>query len=192
MKDRIQAIIDNEQMSASRFAEVIGVQRSSVSHIISGRNNPSLDFVQKIINSFPNINTNWLLTGKGNMYINDAKEKIIEKSSMKENTLFDDLDQPKIENGNNKINSEIEETTKKVNDKEKESETVTPQQISDNNKAQEDKQELKKTQIREESAPPISDTNGKAEVIDLRKTDPEKIIVFYSNKTFTLYSPSGE
>lgn len=54
-------------MSASQFADLIGVQRSSISHVLSGRNKPSLDFITKIIATFPEINTDWLLTGNGNM-----------------------------------------------------------------------------------------------------------------------------
>ena len=51
-------------LSASAFADEIGVQRSSVSHILSGRNKPSLDFVIKVLNRFPNVSSDWLLLGK--------------------------------------------------------------------------------------------------------------------------------
>lgn len=78
MQDRIKQILINEQLSSSKFADRIGVQRSSVSHILSGRNNPSMDFIQKILSSFPNINADWLLTGKGKMY-----------SSITQPTIFD-------------------------------------------------------------------------------------------------------
>lgn len=47
---------------------MIGVQRSSISHILSGRNRPSLDFVQKILKVFPDIRSEWLVMGKGPMY----------------------------------------------------------------------------------------------------------------------------
>ena len=67
MKDRIQAIMSYEKMTPSRFAEEIGVQRSAMSHILSGRNNPSLDLYSKIVDSFPHINSEWLLNGKGDM-----------------------------------------------------------------------------------------------------------------------------
>lgn len=73
MKDRIQKIIDSDKLTASKFAEMIGVQKSSVSHIISGRNKPSLDFVQKVLSAFPAINSDWLLFGAGNMYKADSK-----------------------------------------------------------------------------------------------------------------------
>jgi len=68
MKDRINKIIKHERISPSRFADDIGVQRSSVSHILSGRNNASLDVVQKILHAYPALNADWLLFGKGEMY----------------------------------------------------------------------------------------------------------------------------
>ncbi|PKQ67015.1 helix-turn-helix transcriptional regulator [Labilibaculum manganireducens] len=68
MKNRIVQLINSEGLTSSKFADTIGVQRSSISHILSGRNNPSLDFVQKILTSFPSIDPNWLISGMGNMY----------------------------------------------------------------------------------------------------------------------------
>lgn len=62
---RLQKVIDYYGESASSFAEKIGVQRSSISHILSGRNKPSLDFVLKVLSSFPEVELYWLLNGKG-------------------------------------------------------------------------------------------------------------------------------
>ncbi|WP_034045448.1 helix-turn-helix domain-containing protein [Wocania ichthyoenteri] len=62
---RLQKVIDYYGESASSFAEKIGVQRSSISHILSGRNKPSLDFVLKVLYSFPEVELYWLLNGKG-------------------------------------------------------------------------------------------------------------------------------
>ena len=62
---RLQKVIDYYGESASSFAEKIGVQRSSISHILSGRNKPSLDFVLKILDAFPEVELYWLLNGKG-------------------------------------------------------------------------------------------------------------------------------
>ena len=69
--ERLKIIIDNEGLSASKFSKKIGVQRSSVSHILSGRNKPSLDFILKIKNSIENIDLEWLLSDK----IEDNYEK---------------------------------------------------------------------------------------------------------------------
>ncbi len=63
--ERLQKLIDFYGLSASAFAERIGVQRSSISHILSGRNKPSLDFVLKVIQQFPDVELYWLLNGKG-------------------------------------------------------------------------------------------------------------------------------
>ncbi|MCT4629138.1 helix-turn-helix transcriptional regulator [Winogradskyella sp.] len=62
---RLQKILDFYDETASSFAEKIGVQRSSISHILSGRNKPSLDFVMKILHSYPDVELYWLLKGKG-------------------------------------------------------------------------------------------------------------------------------
>ncbi|WP_339916529.1 helix-turn-helix transcriptional regulator [Yeosuana marina] len=72
---RLQLVIDYYGESASSFAEKIGVQRSSISHILSGRNKPSLEFVLKILSSFPEVELYWLLNGKGNF---PAAEKSIQ------------------------------------------------------------------------------------------------------------------
>ena len=62
---RLKKILDYYGLSASAFAEVITVQRSSISHILSGRNKPSLDFITKVLNAFPEIDLLWLLSGTG-------------------------------------------------------------------------------------------------------------------------------
>lgn len=68
MQNRLQKILDSEQLTPAKFAEILGVQRSAISHIITGRNNPSFDLISKIIHKFPALNSDWLITGKGNMY----------------------------------------------------------------------------------------------------------------------------
>ena len=70
MTERIFAILKYLQLSPSQFAEEIGVQRSSISHLISGRNKPSLEFIQKVLGRFPEINMQWLLNGEGEMLKN--------------------------------------------------------------------------------------------------------------------------
>ncbi|WP_299228067.1 helix-turn-helix transcriptional regulator [uncultured Psychroserpens sp.] len=62
---RLQKVMDYYGESASSFAEKIGVQRSSISHILSGRNKPSLDFVLKVLSSFPEVDLYWLMNGRG-------------------------------------------------------------------------------------------------------------------------------
>jgi transcriptional regulator with XRE-family HTH domain len=62
---RIKKVMDFHQLSASLFADKIGVQRSSISHILSGRNKPSLDFILKITSEFNDVDIHWLLHGNG-------------------------------------------------------------------------------------------------------------------------------
>ena len=68
MKDRILAFLQNENKSYAQFAEEIGVQPSGISHILSGRNNPSLDFVTKMLHRYSSLSSEWLLFGQGPMY----------------------------------------------------------------------------------------------------------------------------
>ena len=65
MRDRIKEIIEREHMGQSQFADYIGVNRPTLSHILAGRNNPSMEVVMKIHQRFPRINLLWLLDGVG-------------------------------------------------------------------------------------------------------------------------------
>ncbi len=76
MKHRIEYLIGELKMTNAKFAEEIGVPKSIISHILTGRNKPSLEFITKILNRFTNINSDWLLFGKGNIFSTDkANEK---------------------------------------------------------------------------------------------------------------------
>lgn len=77
MRERILKFLNKEGISPAIFADEIGVQRSSVSHILSGRNNPSYDFIFKILDRFKNLNAEWLITGVGEMYKKQEKNIII-------------------------------------------------------------------------------------------------------------------
>ncbi|GAB5418826.1 MAG: helix-turn-helix transcriptional regulator [Crocinitomicaceae bacterium] len=64
IQDRIRTIMKSGNHSASEFADKIGVKRSNLSHVLSGRNKPSLDFLEKVINAYPKVNASWLITGE--------------------------------------------------------------------------------------------------------------------------------
>ncbi|MFP4557437.1 MAG: helix-turn-helix domain-containing protein [Bacteroidales bacterium] len=68
MEKRLQQLIEREGVHPSKFAELIGVQRSSISHILSGRNKPSFDMISNILKKIPRVNPDWLLLGNGSMY----------------------------------------------------------------------------------------------------------------------------
>ena len=63
---RLEIILNYYSLSASSFADKVGVQRSSLSHLLSGRNKPSLDLILKIVQNFPEVDLYWILNGKGN------------------------------------------------------------------------------------------------------------------------------
>jgi len=77
MKDRIKQIIDHEQLTPSSFADKLQLGRAVVSHILNGRNNPSLDVVTRILSKMDYINPDWLITGNGDMYKSGYKEEDI-------------------------------------------------------------------------------------------------------------------
>jgi transcriptional regulator with XRE-family HTH domain len=74
---RLKKVIDYYGLSASAFADKLSVQRSSISHILSGRNKPSLEFVMKILNSFPEVELYWLLNGKGSFPKTTSVENVV-------------------------------------------------------------------------------------------------------------------
>lgn len=84
-KERIDKIMQAEEMTAAIFATEIGIQGSTLSHILNGRNNPSLDVLKKILNRFRMISSDWLILGVGSMYRNEIKSQAP--------TLFDNMDE---------------------------------------------------------------------------------------------------
>lgn len=71
MKDRIAHIIRAKNLTAAEFADRLGIQPSNVSHLLSGRNNPSLDFVRKLKETFPEYNLDWIIFGMGPMTVSE-------------------------------------------------------------------------------------------------------------------------
>ncbi|XLS27515.1 helix-turn-helix transcriptional regulator [Flavobacteriaceae bacterium M23B6Z8] len=92
---RLQQIIDFYDLSASSFSDKIGVQRSSISHILSGRNKPSLDFILKTIDAFPEVPLYWLLLNKGSFPPSEIDATIEERNEAPIN-LFSKVDSDKI------------------------------------------------------------------------------------------------
>lgn len=86
---RLEVILDYYSLNASSFADKIGVQRSSMSHLLSGRNKPSLDFILKIIAIFPDVDLYWILNGTGGFPKNS---EIIE--NLNQNAAVSNLDTP--------------------------------------------------------------------------------------------------
>ncbi len=92
MRSRIEKFIEAEQVTAAEFADKIGVQRSSVSHVLNGRNNPSFQFIQKILEAYPQINSRWLLTGNGEIYATSPAKQQKNENYEHENDLFSTIE----------------------------------------------------------------------------------------------------
>ena len=74
MYGRLKNWMESEVLKPSALADTIGVNRATISHILSGRNKPSIDFLEKLLSAYPDINANWLISGIGYMQ-KDVKQK---------------------------------------------------------------------------------------------------------------------
>ncbi len=80
-RQRLEQVIEHEQMTAKQFAAEVGIQAGTISNILSGRNNPSLDVMQRVLNRFRTLSSDWLILGVGSMYRQNGEGP--------NNTLFD-------------------------------------------------------------------------------------------------------
>ena len=112
---RIEKIMNHYSISASSFADAMGVGRSSISHILSGRNKPSLDFVMRIIDAYPEVSLQWLLYNEGtfplssNIKISEAS--VPSSSTPSENAAAQEIEQDLFSNSDDVLENENEEST---------------------------------------------------------------------------------
>lgn len=95
MKERIEEILRRFNLTVTDLAEELGVQKSSISHLISGRNMPSFAFCQKLITAFPSLNIEWFITGEG-----EAVREMVNNNEIPSLDLFGaltEVDNSKIE-----------------------------------------------------------------------------------------------
>lgn len=168
MKDRITQFLAKEGISPAEFADKIGVQRSSVSHVLNGRNYPSASFIQKMLISYKTLNPRWLLLGEGPM----SETKSLQ---VKEPTLF----QFPTGNGVQKtpkenfpiVDAPVNVVSNKLFDvqSEKHIASVIPNQSAEVNTTQ-------------------SMSNLITAISDIKEV--ERIVLFFKDKTFSAYTPS--
>ena len=99
---RIKKIIEENNLSNSEFAEKIGIPKSSVTHLLSERNNPSLDIIIKISEAFENISTDYLIFGQENQV-----KPTIQHSNTLFNELYESFSEDSVKDSNNKVKSII-------------------------------------------------------------------------------------
>jgi transcriptional regulator with XRE-family HTH domain len=95
MREKLLNLMKAEQLTASKLAELLGIQPSGISHIIGGRNKPSFDLVQKILRRFPQVNPDWLLLDQGEMYrtINSSSEESSFENASQDSAVINSDDQ---------------------------------------------------------------------------------------------------
>lgn len=106
--EQIRYLMEHYDLSATHLADKLGIQRSTISHLLSGRNNPSIDLLRRIISNFPDINEAWLLSGHGSPLKQDIK-------SFKDNVMKDSTQDSSNTNVNKEGNrgnyTSVNETT---------------------------------------------------------------------------------
>ena len=90
MHNRLKNWMGSESLKSSVLADNIGVNRATISHILSGRNKPSIDFLQKLLHSYPDLNANWLITGIGYMQENQNQQEVKSSKSIGKVVVFYD------------------------------------------------------------------------------------------------------
>lgn len=160
---RLETIFDYYGLTASSFADKINVQRSSVSHLLSGRNKPSLDFIMKLIESFPEVDLLWILNGTGNFPKGDNSNL---------NLNLPERNFEKVENvvssENSDLNLQADLFTSPIDEK----------------------NDIEKNRVNENDFKKISNTevltNTKIESNN-KNLEIEKIVIFYTDGTFSSY-----
>ncbi|MEZ7885016.1 MAG: helix-turn-helix transcriptional regulator [Bacteroidales bacterium] len=113
MKDRLLQLMQLEQLSPAKFADILGIQRSGLSHILSGRNKPGYEFISKLLLKFPTVSAEWLITGKGKMYKQElVQEQHIDRKKENSRDLFSSqIDEPQ------KVENQLRENSIKIENK---------------------------------------------------------------------------
>jgi transcriptional regulator with XRE-family HTH domain len=208
MNDRIIKLMRAEGLTNSKFASILGIQRSNVTHIVDGRNKPSLSFIEKLIAKFPRVNVDWLITGTGDMYKQkETSEQKIGQIRGDSPTLFPDIVTPQLTSSQKRSQStrqnveqdfkEIAEVTNIPTEQKSEPQPELETKLTIDALA---KQETAKTPEPAISHTPLQNTEGVKFPRHLTPSEPEYtekiiereiecVLIFYSDKTFKYYKP---
>ncbi len=171
LNSRVQKIINYSELSSSEFADEIGVQRSNISHVLSGRNKPSLDFLMKIKDRFPEIQWEWLIEGKGSMVFSEDEAASTPSSYSLEESKIND-DEPIITGLFSIPSQEMDENTKQEEEKSEISEPIQYNNIVENTPEISEKKNISEAETPAEKGSSI-----------------KKIVFFYENGKFEVFEP---
>ncbi len=187
MIGRIQKIIQLKKLNSSAFADQVGVPRSTISHILSGRNNPSLEFVQKVLDTFPEIRTSWLVRGEGHML--KATNTLFPDEEYDELTAETMLPETKVQD-----ESQVEKDSMKEEDSE-ESKPLPEKEIlrqealkPEKTETEEDKKVIEKAEIPVERP---ERAHKDVKKIDSDQIKTVRVLMFYSDGSFSEHFPKG-
>ena len=170
LNSRVQKIINYSELSSSEFADEIGVQRSNISHVLSGRNKPSLDFLMKIKDRFPEIQWEWLIEGKGTMVFSENETASTPSTYLLEESKINN-DEPIITGLFSIPSQEMDENTKREEEKSEISEPIQYNIVENTPEISENKN--------------ISETEAPSE----KGNNIKKIVFFYENGKFEVFEP---
>lgn len=193
MNSRILLVLRAKNISPAQLADELGVQRSGISHILNGRNKPSLDFIQKLLKRYPDISMSWLMFGTGPMmnpfpvkeedstdsrYSNQAQASLIDlfPVSVKEDDKDLILEQSEFTK-NDEINAEIEH--------------IMPTRKTVQENVQKSVEPNTETGVKDyDTSRPEKSNNEKSKAVMGKKIT--RIVIFYNDRTFTEYFPETE
>jgi transcriptional regulator with XRE-family HTH domain len=185
-KIRIEKVMQSESMTSGQFAQEIGIQNSTLSHILNNRNNPSLDVMKKILNRFPNINSEWLILGQGPMSRQETHSQMPTLFGFDEekNSISDTYVEKNIDNINSDFSS-VEKNEEKLVPK------ISYVQGSQKNVAIKSSErfpvesdEINKAisgQLINKQEDKVAISDNTSRIVDKKVT---KIILYYSDNTF--------
>lgn len=210
MIDRINLLLKAKNITARQFAEEIGIQPSGISHILSGRNNPSLDFVLKVMKRWPEINISWLMFGKGEMYVSPVEmqhtsvqqQAIDQETTESQPVEYDLFSQPSLtaeeqapQNDNNSVLKDKMQHPGKQDISSNDMNTPLPYIPTDNPA---EKQSVVTKEVVKNNEPPKADeistkdpdkVDVPVQVNVMTKKRIEKIVVLYDDHSFAEYFP---
>jgi transcriptional regulator with XRE-family HTH domain len=177
MVERIKQILEYYTLSPASFAEQIGINRSNLTHLFSGRNQPSLELAKKILLAFPAIKTEWLIMGVGQMFRDDEEKEMVTKIQ-NEKKIQAEKAKPDLFNAYSSPipNVTVPESVKTIPDKEQ-------NQIFDSREVEKPEiltQVIEKQNLNTEIEPQITQPNLTSEL--------KQIVFFYSDKSFEVFN----
>lgn len=210
MVERINLLLKAKNVTARQFAEEIGIQPSGMSHILSGRNNPSLDFVMKVVRRWPEVNINWLMFGNGEMLASlplnaqsSSQQFTTSQHDMHQqnNVVTEDRDLFSLVDGDtsSQSSSHVSESSELFNNNERDIPEAAKNDVSSLASTQNHHDDTVKSEISQPAenrvnevpkesglVQPILAPNG---MIPSKGKKIAKIVVLYDDRTFAEYFP---